>query len=56
MVSVLDSELSSLGSSPGQGHFVVFLGRAFYSHCASIHRSVQTGMSKVEAGGNPAMG
>ena len=27
MVSVLDSRSGGLGSSPGQGHCVVFLGR-----------------------------
>ena len=28
MVSALDSGASSLGSSPGRGHCVVFLGKA----------------------------
>ena len=27
-------------SSPGWGHFVVFLGKTFYSHSASFHPSV----------------
>ena len=35
MVSVLTSKSSSLGSNPGQGHCVVFLGKTFYSHSAS---------------------
>ena len=35
MVSVLVSGLSSPGSSPGQGHCVVLLGKALYSHSAS---------------------
>ena len=54
MVSVLNSGLSGLGSSPGQGHCVVFLGKTLYSHSASLHPGVQIGTSK-NAGGNPAM-
>ena len=54
MVSALDSGLSGLGSSPGQGHRVVFLGETLYSHSASLHSGVQMGTSK-NAGGNPAM-
>ena len=30
MVSVLDSGVSGLGSIPGQGHCVVFLGKTLY--------------------------
>ena len=37
MVSALDSEASALGSSPGWGHCVVFLGEILYSHSASLH-------------------
>ena len=37
MVSVLNSEASALGSSPGRGHCVVFLGKTLYSHGASLH-------------------
>jgi len=37
MVSALGSGLSSLGSSPCQGHCVVFLGKTLYSHSASPH-------------------
>ena len=40
MVSVLDSRASSLGSSPGQGHCVEFLGKTLYSHGASLHPGV----------------
>ena len=40
MVSVLDSGASGLGSSPGQGHCVVFLGKTLYSHGASLHPGV----------------
>ena len=54
MVSVLNSGLSGLGSSPGCGHCVVFLGKTLYSHSASLHPGVQMGTSKC-AGGNPAM-
>ena len=36
MVSVLDSGASGLGSSPGRGHCVVFLGETLYSHSASM--------------------
>ena len=32
MVSALDSGASGLGSSPGQGHCVAFLGKILYSH------------------------
>ena len=41
MVSALDSGASSLGSSLGQGHCVVFLDKTFYSHSASLHPGVQ---------------
>ena len=54
MVSALDSGLSGLGSSPGQGHCVVFSGKTLYSHSASLPPGVQMGTSK-NAGGNPAM-
>ena len=40
MVSVLDSGSSSPGSSPGQGHCVVFLGKTLSSHSASLHPGV----------------
>ena len=40
MVSVLDSRARGLGSSPGGGHCVVFLGKTFYSHGASLLQSV----------------
>ena len=41
MVSAPDSGSSGLGSSPGQGHCVVFLGKTLYSHSASLHPGVQ---------------
>ena len=54
MVSAPDSGSSGLGSSPGRGPCVVFLGKKLYSHSASLHPGVQMGTSKC-AGGNPAM-
>ena len=54
MVSALDSRLGGLGSSPGRGHCVVFLGKTLYSHSASLHPGVQMGTNKC-ARGNPAM-
>ena len=54
IVSALDSKFGGLGSSPGQGHCVMFLGKTLYSHSASLHPGVQMGTSKY-AGGNPAM-
>ena len=35
MVSALDSRASSPGSSPGRGHWVVFLGKTLNSQCLS---------------------
>jgi len=40
MVGVIDSRESSLGSSPGWGLCVVFLGKTLYSHSASLHPGV----------------
>ena len=54
MVSALDSESSGLGSSPGRGHCVVFLGKTLNSHSAPLHPGVQMGTSKY-AEGNSAM-
>ena len=54
MVSALDSGSGGPGSSPGRGHYVVFLGKTLYSHSASLHPGVQMVTSKY-AGGNPAM-
>jgi len=55
MVSALIPESSGPGSSPGQGHCVVFLGRTLYSHSASLHPGVKMGTDELNAGGNPAM-
>ena len=40
MVSALDCGSSGLGSGPDRGHCVVFLGKALYSHSASLHPGV----------------
>ena len=40
MVSALNSGANGLGSSPGRGHCVVFLGKTLYSHSASLHPGV----------------
>ena len=40
MVSVLDSGSSGLGSGPGRGHCVVFLGKTLYSQGTSLHPGV----------------
>ena len=40
MVSALNSGVRGLGSSPGRGHCVVFLGKTLYSHSASLHPGV----------------
>ena len=55
MVSALYSRSGGPGSSPGQGHCVVFLGKTLYSHGASLHPGVQMGTGEFNAGGNPAM-
>ena len=40
MVSALDSEAFGPGSSPGQGHCVVLLGKTLYFHGTSLHPGV----------------
>ena len=55
MVSALVSRSSVPGSSPGQGHCVVFLGKTLNSHGASLHPGVLMGTIKSNAGGNLAM-
>ena len=54
MVSVLNSRVSRPGSSPDQGHCVVFLGKTLYSHNASLHRGIN-GFRQINTGSNPAM-
>ena len=55
MVSALVSRSSVPGSSPGQGHCVVFLGKTLNSHGASLRPGVLMGNIKSNAGGNLAM-
>lgn len=50
MVSLVNSRLGSLGSSPGQGQCIVFLGQNTLLLCCL---GVDTGESNV--GGNPMM-
>ena len=52
MGSVLDSGVSGLGSSPGRGYCVVFLGKTLYSHSAY---GVYMSTGEFNAGGNPVM-
>ena len=40
MVNVLDFGANCLGSGPGWGHCVVFLGKILYSLSASLHTGV----------------
>jgi len=40
MVSALVPGSSGLGSSPGRGHCVVFLGKTLNSHSTSLHPGV----------------
>ena len=40
MVSALDSGANGPGSSPGQEHCIVFLGKTLYSHSASLYPGV----------------
>ena len=40
MASALDFGASGPGSSLNRGHCVVFLGKSFYSHGASLHPGV----------------
>ena len=54
MVSALDSGASCPGSSPGQGHCVVFLGKTLHSHGAST-QVCKWVPAKFNTGGNPAM-
>ena len=49
--SALDSRASGLGSSPGWGHCVVFLGKTLNSHSASLSPGVQMRTWKLNAGG-----
>ena len=50
MVGTLNSGASGLGSNPGRGHCVVFLGKTLYSHDAIIHPGVLMGTGEFNAG------
>ena len=50
MVGTLDSGARGLGSNPGRGHCVVFLGKTLYSHDASIHPGALMGTDEFNAG------
>ena len=57
MVGVADSGLTGLGSSPSQGHCVVFLGKkTLSSHSASLDPGVKMGANKLYASGEPCGG
>ena len=51
MGSAHDSGASFPGSSPGQEHCVVFLGKTLYSHGASFHPGAQMGTGELNAEG-----
>ena len=53
VVSVLDTGSSGLGSGPGRGHCVVFLGKTLLSRCLSPPRCMNG--YRRNAAGNPAM-
>ena len=50
IVSALDSESSSPGSSPDWGHCVVLLGKTLF-----LYPDTQMSTNKFNAGGNPTM-
>ena len=54
-ISALNSRFSCLGSSPGWGHWIVFLGKLRHSHSASPHPIVEIGIGKFYAGGSQVM-
>ena len=55
MVSVPHSGVSGSGSSPGQGHCVVFLGKTLYSHRCPFPLVYKRVPANVMLGDNPAM-
>ena len=55
MASALDTGSTGLGSIPGRGHCVVFLGKTLHSHSAFLHLGVQMGTGECNAGSNHAM-
>ena len=56
MVSTLNSRSNGRGSSPGFGHFVLFLKvKTLNATSASLHPSVEMGNGKIMLWGNPVM-
>ena len=55
MVTELHSGRGGPGSSPGQGHCVVFLGKTLYSHSASLHPGIRMGTCEFNASGDLVM-
>ena len=55
MVGSLNFGGSGPGSSLGQRHHDVFLGKTLCIHCASLQPGVWRGTSEINAGGNPVM-
>jgi len=55
MVSAFVSGSNSPGSSSGQGHCVLSLGKTLYSHGASLHPGVSMGTEGFNARCDPAM-
>ena len=60
MFSVLDLGIKRSGFESWPGHCVVFLGKTFYSNCASLHPGVNGYQQTVRetrqnAGGLPVM-
>ena len=51
MACALVSGSRGTGSSPGQGHCVVFLGKTLYSYSASLHPGVSMGTDECNAEG-----
>ena len=47
MVSLLIPRSSGLGSCPGRGHCIVFLGKTLNSHSSSLHPGVQMGTGEL---------
>ena len=55
MIRALVSGASGPGSSPGQGHCTVFLGKTLYSRSPSFNPCLQIGIGERHAVGSPAM-
>ena len=51
MVSTVVSASSGLGSSPGQGHYVLFLATTLISHSTSLWPGVKMGTGKFNVEG-----